>query len=509
MSLIRNVAVIGSFRQHYREVQTAWTMFTGIVARHRRATLDISEGWVTRLHDKDSIAPVFGSYGITVTESLENNWRKIPEQLGSLAFIPEHVMPLLQGVPNETPIRNRVNTVITEDYFKSYTLELGAGLVTDLVYLATGLGLDSHGPDLPYLSLLQELNKAGLSERVDQTSPDKLLALKDDPVWVSCLAAATVTFAQKLSNPWVYAMATGLRELESATIGIITALPEEFAAVCEVLRCHEVNVPGKGAGRKYAFGRLAILGYEHRIAVAMTVETGNNSAGIRASQLKGDCPLVHHIIMTGIAGAVPHPSKAEDHVRLGDIVVSDRNGVIQYDLGKESATGMEHRHPPRPPSAALLEAVKFLQVGQKRGRYPWIETIEEYERRLGAEWKRPSEDHDVLQDDPAGPVTQPPLDLKRKAGNPRVFFGPIASAGIVLKDPRKRDYLRDRFGVKAVEMEASGIADATWQLELGGYLVIRGTCDYCNWMKNDIWHNYAALIAASYTKSVIERLAPA
>ena len=35
--------------------------------------------------------------------------------------------------------------------------------------------------------------------------------------------------------------------------------------------------------------------------------------------------------MTGIAGGVPFPEKAEDHVRLGDIVVSDRNGVVQYD----------------------------------------------------------------------------------------------------------------------------------------------------------------------------------
>ena len=54
-------------------------------------------------------------------------------------------------------------------------------------------------------------------------------------------------------------------------------------------------------------------------------------------------------------------------------------------------------------------------------------------------------------------------------------------------------------------MEGSGVADATWEAEIG-YYVVRGISDYCDGHKNDIWHNYAALAAAAYTRALIEKL---
>jgi nucleoside phosphorylase len=38
-----------------------------------------------------------------------------------------------------------------------------------------------------------------------------------------------------------------------------------------------------------------------------------------------------HIIMCGIAGGVPHLGEPQEHVRLGDIVVSNRKGVRTID----------------------------------------------------------------------------------------------------------------------------------------------------------------------------------
>ena len=92
------------------------------------------------------------------------------------------------------------------------------------------------------------------------------------------------------------------------------------------------------------------------------------------------------------------------------------------------------------------------------------------------------------------------------ADRSRVFRGPIASSNTLLKDPVLRDYLQDQLRVKAVEMEGSGVADALWCQNGFGYLVIRGTCDYCDSEKNTEWQNYAALIAAAYTRTVIERV---
>ncbi|MBI4630148.1 MAG: hypothetical protein HY740_00220, partial [Chloroflexi bacterium] len=78
--------------------------------------------------------------------------------------------------------------------------------------------------------------------------------------------------------------------------------------------------------------------------------------------------------------------------------------------------------------------------------------------------------------DPAQ-IIRHPADLLREKDKPRVFHGPIASANRLLRNPIKRDVLRETFGVKAVEMEGSGIADATWNHEIG-YMVVRGICDY-------------------------------
>ena len=95
-----------------------------------------------------------------------------------------------------------------------------------------------------------------------------------------------------------------------------------------------------------------------------------------------------------------------------------------------------------------------------------------------------------------------PFDPQRVPGQPRVFTGIIGSANIVLKDPVKRDALRDQHNVKAVEMDSSGVADAAWQLSWG-FLVVRGICDYCDTHKNDIWQEYAAAVAAGYVRGLI------
>jgi len=73
------------------------------------------------------------------------------------------------------------------------------------------------------------------------------------------------------------------------------------------------------------------------------------------------------------------------------------------------------------------------------------------------------------------------------------------------KDPKAIDELREKFGVKAIEMEGSGIADATWTHDIG-YLVVRGICNYCDSHKNDEWQQYAAVVAAAYTRALIESM---
>lgn len=289
------------------------------------------------------------------------------------------------------------------------------------------------------------------------------------------------------------------------TIGIITALPKEYAAVKTLLkRTKPYPVPGLGAGRRYLLGEVpAVHGGQH-LVVLLLADMGNTIASTRATLLLEHFPEVKSIIMVGIAGGVPHPDKPDEHVRLGDVVVSDQRGVVQYDFGKEMVNEFEHRHPPRPPSASLLDGVRLLEVTKLEGKRPWLKFIDQASRRLNI--KRPPEEKDILVSSGNPQEFIPhPHDPTRRKGEPHIFIGPIASANRVLKNPLTRDKLRDEFKVKAVEMEGSGIADATWNHE-AGYLVVRGICDYCDTNKGDEWQAYAAVVAAAYTRALLESM---
>jgi nucleoside phosphorylase len=206
--------------------------------------------------------------------------------------------------------------------------------------------------------------------------------------------------------------------------------------------------------------------------------------------------------MVGIAAGVPYPENAEKHVRLGDLVISDQQGVTQYDFGKQYEDFFEEKQRGRPPSAKLIDAINELATQELKGNRVWEEYIDDLCAKL--KWMRPSEATDTLYDDDSNDhVVQHPVDLKRPQGHPRVFRGKIGSANLVLKSSSHRKQIREKHEVLAVEMEASGIADATWH-HRAGYLVVRGICDYADRRKNDEWHKYAALIAAAYCKAVLE-----
>ena len=59
-------------------------------------------------------------------------------------------------------------------------------------------------------------------------------------------------------------------------------------------------------------------------------------------------------------------------------------------------------------------------------------------------------------------------------------------------------------------MEASGVADATWEYEKAGYLAVRGVCDDCDVrtkeFQTDDWKQYVAIVAASYVRALIESI---
>lgn len=260
------------------------------------------------------------------------------------------------------------------------------------------------------------------------------------------------------------------------------------------------NKQGTGAGRRYVLGSIPTTsGPDHKVVLCMC-EMGNSAAASRATLLLEHFQDVEAIIMTGIAGGVPNHKMPAVHVRLGDIVVSDWRGVVQYDMTNLNEVTCN----PRPPAAKLQEAVRFLEVEAIEGKYPWEPFIERVQNLL--KWKKPARSTDILHspDNPKLQI-QHPKDKDRRRAKPRVFSGAIGSSNMLLRDPNKRDTLARKHNIRAIEMETSGIADATWNHGVG-YFAIRGICDYCDPNKGYEWQEYAAVVASAYTRALLESM---
>jgi nucleoside phosphorylase len=287
-------------------------------------------------------------------------------------------------------------------------------------------------------------------------------------------------------------------------IAIVTALPEEFRAVEAILNDPRPEVTRRESRyQKYLHGTIAAQGGgDHQVVVALAGK-GNNRAAIRATRLIADFQSIDEIFMVGICAGVPNPSKPADDVRLGDIVVSDEFGVIQYDYIKEKTKSREYAAPPRPPSPEWVHLMYDLA-----GTMPQSPPFWNYLDQMLSNFRRRRPTKDRLNDSPWGDpdtVIRRLPDKSRTRGRPKVYLGPIGSANIVLKAAKVRDALRQRFKLKAIEMEGSGIADATWE-HGKGYMIVRGVCDYANDGKADDWHDYAACAAAAFTRQLIEAM---
>lgn len=207
--------------------------------------------------------------------------------------------------------------------------------------------------------------------------------------------------------------------------------------------------------------------------------------------------------MVGVAGAAPCPEDTSKHVRIGDVVVAKE--VIQFDNVRVVSGGEnELRVPPLRTSGRFLGRSQMLEAERLTGEYPWEQYIERGYRLEGFEV--PNSDSDILfaSHDPKLHVNHP-VDPARRAGFPKIFLARIGAANALVKDPLVRDEIRDRHDIRAFEMEGSGIADATWGFG-ESFMVVRGACDYCDSHKMKKWQPYAAVVAATYARALIESL---
>jgi nucleoside phosphorylase len=285
---------------------------------------------------------------------------------------------------------------------------------------------------------------------------------------------------------------------QKAKVLIVTALPKENAAVLCTLD-DAAQFGRSDDGNLYSVGSFDKDGERRNVILASAGVGKANAATVTANALRS-FPNVEHILMVGIAGGCPNPQKPDEHVRLGDIVFSSSAGIVEYDYVKETREARRTRSFPQRPSAKLLQAAGHLTTRELMNERPWEAVLSHALLRLGDKFGRPHGSEDVLHDN-GEPISHP--DTRDTL--PKVHAGAIGTADTLLKNDVTRDQLRDQFNVRAVEMEASGLQNAAWAQGKDAF-VVRGICDYCDEKKNDVWQNYAALVAAAYARALIEEL---
>ncbi|CAG9988832.1 unnamed protein product [Clonostachys byssicola] len=297
---------------------------------------------------------------------------------------------------------------------------------------------------------------------------------------------------------------------QAYTVGLITALPVEYAAVVEMLddRHQSPEIQGE-VNVQYTSGRI----HSHNVVIACLPagEPGLTSATTVATEMTSHFPNIKYRLLVGIGGGIP----GDIDIRLGDVVVSQPGhghaGVVQFDLGKRLPNGrfQQTSHlnkPPRPLLHALSEVQRrhmldegsfseyISQLGERRAKFrrekagPDCLFPPDYPHKRGSNCDRCSKKMLI--------VTEPRLEEELV----QVHYGTIASSNSLIRDGVERDKIYEDLGgnILCFEMEAAGLMNNF------PCLVIRGICDYADSHKNKRWQPFAAATAAAYAKELLQ-----
>ncbi|KAM0243985.1 hypothetical protein ACHAP5_006750 [Fusarium lateritium] len=301
-----------------------------------------------------------------------------------------------------------------------------------------------------------------------------------------------------------YADRTVILDPKNYTITWIAPLEIEAKAALHLLDERHRGRFRVSIGDDYVFQAGSMGG--HNIIIATLPagqEYGTGSAAALASQVKKFFPNLWFGLLVGVAAGLPDLPHKRD-IRLGDVLVGlpegESAGLIPYDLGKETDDGFQplrlgHSLAMTAPIVrSAIGSIKLETPNEAEIFLPHFEKMANCEHATGT-FVDPGQEKDVLYDENDQAIQRP-----QRPQRTRVWYGPIGSGDKLLKNAKRRDELRDRHGIIGLEMEASGTMN---RIPVG---VIRGVCDYGDRHKNKEWQPYAAAMAASYARSLLDEV---
>lgn len=289
---------------------------------------------------------------------------------------------------------------------------------------------------------------------------------------------------------------------DDVTIGIMTAVIPERSAVSRLLM-HAETVRFDGDPNSYEVGYLASTESDrpHRVALVMLPQDNTRNAAVACTELLRTFQSIRCVIMVGVAGGVPNVAEPEHHVRLGDVVVAQ--GLIDFGHVRQVDGQEQLRRPVEGICVDIERGATELRrrqfEGSARGR-GWQSDIPRGQSM--AVYARPPEDTDRLMLRGRRVPHPDPALSGHRPGRPKVHYGLVGSADVLMRDEERRDELARVYRIIAMEMEGAGMAVSARLRGVQWYMV-RGIVDYCDTHKTDRWHAYSSMMAAAYTRSLL------
>ncbi|KAK2742603.1 Nephrocystin-3-like protein 2 [Colletotrichum kahawae] len=327
------------------------------------------------------------------------------------------------------------------------------------------------------------------------------------------------------------------RRAEDVRIAVICALPREYNAAIlafdEIWSDEDTREPALKR-HNHTLGRIGI----HHVVLALLPNVGKACAANEVVWLRSEYAGLEVAFLTGICGAVPNPG-TNNEILLGDVVIG--KSIVQYDLGRQYPSSFSQKDDVDDSLSRLNKDVRtFLTTYETHhGRNDLQQRITKILAQIQQVaiaqhrhcYNRPAVQDDILFEpnylhkhrdqsdcvchgwaacDGAIKASCKQLEcdvrhqvsrkrLESKGPESRIHIGRIGSGDTVMKSGEHRDRVAAEHGIIAFEMEGAGV----WE-EIP-CIIVKGVCDYADSHKNKSWQDFAAAMAASATKALLER----